>query len=88
MKVLLRRAARFAKSLVAGACTFLFISTGFAEEEVIEEVVVTGSRLATTSNETASQPISSMDEATLTKAGAFDIGEVLNDAPSLLTSIT
>ncbi len=88
MKVLLRKTARFAKSLLAGACTFLFISTGFAEEEVIEEVVVTGSRLSATSNETASQPISSMDEATLTKAGAFDIGEVLNDAPSLLTSIT
>ena len=88
MKVLLKKTARFARSLLAGVCTLFFIATGFAEEEVIEEVVVTGSRLATTSNETASQPIASISEAALSKSGQFDIAEVLNDSPSLLNSIT
>ena len=37
MKVLLKRTARFARSLLAGACTLFFIATGFAEEEVIED---------------------------------------------------
>ena len=88
MKVLLKKTARFVKSLLAGVCTFFFIATGYAEEEVIEEVVVTGSRLATTTNETASQPISSISEEALTESGQFDIGEVLNDNPSLLNSVT
>ena len=88
MKVLLKKTARFARSLLAGTCTLFFTATGFAEEEVIEEVVVTGSRLATTSNETASQPIASISEAALSKSGQFDIAEVLNDSPSLLNSIT
>ena len=88
MKVLLKKTARFARSLLAGTCTFFFISTGFAEEEVIEEQVVTGSRLTATTNETASQPISSISEEALTESGQFDIGEVLNDNPSLLNSVT
>ena len=67
MKVLVKQTARFARSLLAGACTLFFIATGFAEEEVIEEVVVTGSRLTTTSNETASQPIASVSEEALSK---------------------
>ena len=88
MKVLLKQTARFARGLLAGTCTFFFISTGFAEEEVIEEQVVTGSRLTATTNETASQPISSISEEALTESGQFDIGEVLNDNPSLLNSVT
>ena len=36
MKVLLRKAGKFAKTLLAGSFTFFFIATGVAEEEVIE----------------------------------------------------
>ena len=50
--------------------------------------MVTGSRLTATTNETASQPISSISEEALTESGQFDIGEVLNDNPSLLNSVT
>ena len=73
-------------ALVIGS-SLSITNPGFAEEEVIEEQVVTGSRLQTT-NETASQPIATISEQALSKSGQFDIGEVLNDSPSLLTSVT
>ena len=72
---------------VAVGASLAVINPSFAEEEVIEEQIVTGSRLQTT-NETASQPIATISEQALSKSGQFDIGEVLNDSPSLLTSVT
>ena len=58
-----------------------------ASDEIIEEVVVTGSRIAT-SNETSSQPLLSISSDALTNSGQFDLSEVLNDTPSLTSSIT
>ena len=58
-----------------------------ASNEIIEEVVVTGSRIAT-SNETSSQPLLSISSDALTNSGQFDLSEVLNDTPSLTSSIT
>ena len=72
---------------VAVGASLAVINPSLAEEEVIEEQIVTGSRLQTT-NETASQPIATISEQALSKSGQFDIGEVLNDSPSLLTSVT
>ena len=60
---------------VAVGASLAVINPSFAEEEVIEEQVVTGSRLQTT-NETASQPIATISEQALSKSGQFDIGEV------------
>ena len=60
----------------------------YAEEEaVIEEVVVTGTRLKT-SNTNSSQPIVSVDAETLTRGGQLDISEIINDAPPLLNSVS
>ncbi len=56
-------------------------------EEVIEEVVVTGSRIQTT-NETSSQPILSVTQEAVASSGQFDLSEVLNDTPALLNSIS
>ena len=72
---------------IAVGASLAVVNPSFAEEEVIEEQIVTGSRLQTT-NETASQPIATISEQALSKSGQFDIGEVLNDSPSLLTSVT
>ncbi len=65
------------------------IAAAAAEDEaaIIEEVVVTGTRLKTT-NENSSQPIVSLDEDAISKSGEFDLGEVLNDSPPLLNSVT
>ena len=64
--------------------------TSSAEEVsagIIEEVVVTGSRIAT-SNETSSQPLLTISSDSLTSSGQLDISEVLNDTPSLTASIS
>ena len=58
-----------------------------ASDEIIEEVVVTGSRIAT-SNETSSQPLLSISSDALVNSGQFDLSEVLNDTPSLTSSIS
>ena len=80
------------KKTVAGLLTGLLAYTpsALSQEgavEEIEEVVVTGTRLKTT-NENSSQPIVSLGEDALAKSGEFDIGEVLNDTPALLNSVT
>ena len=54
------------------------LSAEEVSEEIIEEVVVTGSRIATT-NETSSQPLLSISSDALTSSGQLDISEVLND---------
>mgnify|MGYP001161090898 FL=1 len=63
------------------------LSAEEVSEEIIEEVVVTGSRIATT-NETSSQPLLSISSDALTSSGQLDISEVLNDTPSLTASIS
>lgn len=57
------------------------------EDVIIEEVVVTGSRI-TRSNETASQPLSLITSEELNRVGQTDIGEIINDQPALLSSVT
>ena len=61
--------------------------TAVAVEGVIEEVVVTGTRLKE-SNTNSTQPIISVDAASLTQGGQLDISEVLNDSPPLLNSVS
>ncbi len=58
-----------------------------ASDEIIEEVVVTGSRIAT-SNETSSQPLLTISSDALMNSGQLDLSEVLNDTPLLTSSIT
>ncbi len=56
------------------------------DEPIIEEVVVTGSRIK--SNANSAQPVSSFTAEQLTYGGQGDIAEVLNDNPALLSSVT
>ena len=65
----------------------LFPSHAVSAEEIIEEVVVTGSRIATT-NETASQPLLTIGAEAITSSGQVDLAELLNDVPQLTSSIT
>ena len=60
---------------------------GAEESAAIEEVVVTGSRIQR-SNENSPQPVSLIEAEELTRTGRQDIGEILNDNPALLSSIT
>lgn len=61
----------------------------YAEEEeeiLLEEVVVTGSRIK--SNANSAQPVTSFSAEELNYGGQGDIAEILNDNPALLSSVT
>ncbi len=57
-------------------------------DSMMEEVVVTGSRLQRADYTTAPQPISVISAEDLSNSGSVDIGEVLNENPALLSSVT
>ena len=76
-----------AMSTTAASLLGLFPNQAMSAEEIIEEVVVTGSRIATT-NETASQPLLTIGAETISSSGQVDLAEILNDVPQLTTSIT
>ena len=78
----LARAIMLVTSAGLAAPGFLYA----ADVDVIEEVVVTGSRIKT--NADSAQPVTSFGAESFTRAGQGDIAEVLNDSPSLLASVT
>ncbi len=58
------------------------------ETEGVEEVVVTGTRIARDPNAIAPVPVQSLSADDVRMSGEADIGEVLNDIPALLGSNT
>ena len=65
-----------------------FAGQSIAQEGVLEEVVVTGSRIARDANLTGALPVQSMDADDITTSGEFSLADVVNDVPALLSSIT
>ena len=59
-----------------------------AQEGVLEEVVVTGSRIARDANLTGALPVQSLDADDIRASGEFSLADVVNDVPALLSSIT
>ena len=58
------------------------------QADVIEEIVTTGSRIARDPNVGANVPVQSLSSEDIQMAGQTDLGEILNDMPSLLGSNT
>lgn len=58
------------------------------EEMLLEEVVVTGSRLQRDPNAVSSQPITSLSAEDIAISGEFSISDVVNDIPALFNSST
>ncbi|MFO7285353.1 MAG: TonB-dependent receptor [Gammaproteobacteria bacterium] len=87
--------ARSRLSYLIALCTGTAVAPAADAQEVpsrtldgfVEEVVVTGSRMVR-SNANTAQPISTISAETLRQTGTTDIGEILNDNPALLSSIT
>ena len=65
-----------------------FAGQSIAQEGVLEEVVVTGSRIARDANLTGALPVQSLDADDITTSGEFSLADVVNDVPALLSSIT
>ncbi|MCH7981578.1 MAG: TonB-dependent receptor [Proteobacteria bacterium] len=58
------------------------------EEQVLEEIIVTGSRIARDPNIGANAPVQSISADDIQLSGVVDLGEILNDLPALLGSST
>jgi outer membrane receptor protein involved in Fe transport len=58
------------------------------EEEELEEITVTGSRIARDSNLSGALPVQSVGEEQIQMSGEFAISDVVNDVPALLSSTT
>ena len=59
-----------------------------AQEDEIEEVVVTGSRIQRDPNTIAAQPVQSLSAEDIQLSGEFSITDVINDVPALFSSTT
>jgi outer membrane receptor protein involved in Fe transport len=81
---LLGSAATLVASLALGQTTFAQDTA--ADDVSIEEVVVTGSRIARDPNLAAPSPVSVVSSVDLKLSGESDIAEVLKDVPALLTT--
>ena len=73
--------------LLAASIT-AFSQQSFAQEASIEEVIVTGSRIARDPNLTGALPVQSLTAEDISSSGEFSLGEIINDVPALLTSLT
>lgn len=70
------------------AATTLPLSSFVVAQDTIEEVIVTGSRIARDSNLTGSNPIQSVSAEDIRSSGEFSLTDVVNDIPSLLSSVS
>ncbi len=56
--------------------------------QVLEEVIVTGSRIARDANLTGALPVQTISAEDIRASGEFSISDVVNDVPALLQSVT
>lgn len=84
--VIIKKGLRFCIALCAAMAIFLPVA--HAQDEVVEEVIVTGSRLRQNSNATSSQPLSTISAIDLTQTSTTAIAEILNDNPELLSPVS
>ncbi|MFT6094062.1 MAG: outer membrane receptor protein involved in Fe transport [Pseudohongiellaceae bacterium] len=83
-----KKGLRFFIALCAGTASMSILSpVAFAQVDQIEEVVVTGSRIARDSATSAASPISVIGGDGIRTAGQADLGELLRESPALNNSL-
>jgi len=70
-----------ALGLVIGSAT-----TGAQEEEALEEIIVTGTRIARDPNLSDALPVQTINAEEIRQSGEFEISDIVNDFPALATS--
>ena len=75
-------------AVLLAASIIQFSGQAFAQEDVIEEVIVTGSRIARDPNLTGALPVQSLTAEDIQSSGEFSLADVVNDVPALLVSLT
>ncbi len=84
-----KKGLRYFVALCAGTASLSSLTpAAFAQDQQLEEIVVTGSRIRQNSNATSSQPLATISAEDLTQTSTVDIAEVMNDNPALLSSVT
>ncbi len=58
------------------------------DDDAVDQIIITGSRIARNPNATAPVPVQSVGGDEIRLSGDFDISETLNDIPALMTSST
>ena len=81
------KACILASTMIIGS-GFLMGTAHAQEEEVLEEIVTTGSRLARDPNLAGALPVQSLTAEDIQLSGEFTVADVINDVPALLTSTT
>ena len=81
---------RWASVLSAAVISGLGVSSSVVaqEDDTIENVVVTGSRVARDSNLVSPSPVETLSAEDIRLSGELDVADVINDIPSLLTTTT
>jgi len=74
--------------ILLAAAMVPFYQQAFAQQDVIEEVIVTGSRIARDPNLTGALPVQSLTAEDIQSSGEFSLTDVVNDVPALLASLT
>ena len=80
----------FTQALVLAGTTALCLGLGtgsaFAQEDELEEIIVTGSRIARDPNLGASVAVQSVDSEDIQLSGQMDVTDVIRTIPALMTS--
>lgn len=74
--------------ILLAAAMVPFCQQAFAQEASIEEVIVTGSRIARDPNLVGALPVQSLTADDIAASGEFSLSDVVNDIPALLSSLT
>lgn len=77
-----------AAALLAASTIPLSGQVAAQDEELIEEVIVTGSRISRDANLTGALPVQSVNAEDIRMSGEFSLSDVVNDIPALLNSVT
>ena len=59
-----------------------------AEEEAVELISITGSRIPTDPNVSSTVPLQSLNESDIRKSGELNLADIVNDIPALISSLT
>ena len=93
IRAFFRSSKDFCKQRLLGLTAMALISqfypnVGVAEEAALEEVVVTGSRIARDGNLTSAQPVQGFDAEEIVDSGEFALIDVISEIPALAGSLT
>ena len=93
IRAFFRSSKVFCKQRLLGLTAMALISqfypnVGVAEEAALEEVVVTGSRIARDGNLTSAQPVQGFDAEEIVDSGEFALIDVISEIPALAGSLT